>query len=160
MPWRPAFKTRAKGSRLSFYVHCRDLIGRHIAKYGVHEPLITAWMAETLRQAPAPGIVVDVGANLGWHSVHAAQYPAVETVVAFEPDPFNVELLKRNLALNKVGNAVVSESAVGAQAATARLYRYRSTNYGRHNLLTDYGYGSTEVPLTDLDSALGQARSR
>ncbi len=154
MPWRPAFKTRAKGSKLSFYVHCRDLIGRHIAKYGVHEPRITAWMAETLAAAPAPGIVVDVGANLGWHSVYAAQYPAVETVVAFEPDPFNVELLKRNLALNKVNNAVVSESAVGAQCGLARLYRYRSTNYGRHNLLTDYGYGSTEVPLTDLDSAL------
>jgi FkbM family methyltransferase len=153
-PWRPVFRTRAKHSKLSFYVHCRDLIGRHIAKYGVHEPLITGWMAEALAKAPARGIVVDVGANLGWHTVHAAQYPAVETVAAFEPDPFNAELLKRNLALNKVTNAVVSASAVGAQSGTARLYRYRSTNYGRHNLLTDYGYGSTEVPLADLDSAL------
>lgn len=154
MPWRPAFTARAKDSRLSFYVHWRDLIGRHIAKYGVHEPRITGWMAEFLSAAPAPGIVVDVGANLGWHTVHAAQYPAVETVVAFEPDAFNAWLLDRNLALNKVDKAVVSASAVGAQCGLARLYRYRSTNFGRHTLLTDYGYGSRLVPLVDLDSAL------
>jgi len=154
MPWRPAFKVRAKKSRLSFYVHCRDIIGRHIAKYGVHEPSITAWIAATLAAAPARGIVVDVGANLGWHSVHAAQFAAVETVVAFEPDPFNAWLLNRNLAINKVIKAVVNVSAVGAQRGRARLYNYRSTNYGRHTLLTDYGYGSCEVPLVDLDSAL------
>jgi FkbM family methyltransferase len=154
MPWRPAFRARAKDSGLSFYVHWRDLIGRHIAKYGVHEPRITGWMAEFLSSASAPGIVVDVGANLGWHTVHAAQYPAVETVVSFEPDAFNAWLLDRNLALNKVGNAVVSASAVGAQCGLACLYRYRSTNFGRHTLLTDYGYGSRLVPQVDLDSAM------
>ena len=37
MPWRPAFRTRAKQSKLSFFVHRRDIIGRHIAKYGSHE---------------------------------------------------------------------------------------------------------------------------
>jgi len=154
MPWRPAFKVRASKSRLAFYVTCRDIIGRHIAKYGVHEPAITAWIAATLANAPARGIVVDVGANLGWHSVHAAQYAAVDAVVAFEPDPFNARLLNRNLAVNKVTKAVVSASAVGARRGSARLYNYRSTNYGRHTLLTDYGYGSSEVPLVDLDSAL------
>jgi FkbM family methyltransferase len=154
MPWRPTFKARAKDSDLSFYVHWRDLIGRHIAKYGVHEPRITGWMAAYLSGASSPGIVVDVGANLGWHTVHAAQYPAVETVVSFEPDAFNAWLLDRNLALNKVDKAVVSVSAVGAQCGLARLYRYRSTNFGRHTLLTDYGYGSRLVPLVDLDSAL------
>ena len=153
-PWRPAFKTRAKGSKLKFYVHWRDLIGRHIAKYGVHEPLITAWMADMLAKSPARGIVVDVGANLGWHAAHAAQFPAVETVVAIEPDAFNVELLNRNLALNRAGKVVVCKMAVGARTEIAMLYRYRGTNYGRHSLLTDYGYGSEQVPITDLDSAL------
>lgn len=153
-PWRSAFRTRAKDSKLKFYVHYRDLIGRHIAKYGVHEPLITGWMAETLRNAPARGIVVDVGANLGWHAIHAAQFPSVETVAAFEPDPFNADLLRRNAALNKAGKVAVNQSAVGAHAGLATLYHYRGTNYGRHNLLTDYGYGSSQVPMTDLDTAL------
>jgi FkbM family methyltransferase len=154
MPWRPAFRTRAKDSKLWFYAHWRDLIGRHIAKYGVHESQITSWMAQRLAAGTARGIVVDVGANLGWHVIHAAQYPMVETVVAFEPDPFNAWLLDRNLMVNKVDNVVVNAVAVGATSGVARLYRYRSTNYGRHTLLTNYGYGSHQVPLVDLDSAL------
>jgi FkbM family methyltransferase len=154
MPWRPAFRVRAKDSKLWFFVHWRDLIGRHIAKYGVHEPLLTQWIAEYLAAAPARGLFIDVGANLGWHAVHAAQYRAIETVVAFEPDPFNTWLLDRNLSVNKIDNVVVSACAVGAHRGLIRLYRYCSTNFGRHNLLTDYGYGSRLVPVMDLDSAL------
>jgi FkbM family methyltransferase len=153
MPWRPAFKTRAAGSHLKFFAHHRDLIGRHIAKYGTHEPIPTRWLDSFLSKGP-PGIFIDVGANLGWHAVHAAQYAAVETVVAFEPDPFNAWLLDRNLAENNVENAMVSNAAVGAQCGSARMYRYRSTNFGRHSLLTDYGYGARTVPIVDLDSAL------
>lgn len=153
-PWRPAFRTRAKDSKLSFYVHWRDLIGRHIAKYGVHEPLLTNWIAGYLDAAQARGIFVDIGANLGWHAAHAAMHESVETVVAFEPDPFNTWLLDRNLAVNAIDNVVTVGCAIGAERGTARMYRYRSTNYGRHNLMTDYGYGSRVVPVSDLDSAL------
>jgi hypothetical protein len=74
MSWRPAFKVQAAGSHLKFFVHHRDLIGRHIAKYGTHEPIPTRWLANYLAGAPR-GIFVDVGANLGWHAVHAAQHP-------------------------------------------------------------------------------------
>ncbi len=137
-----------------FYVHWRDLIGRHIAKYGVHEPPLTKWISGYLDAAPARSLFVDVGANLGWHAVHAAKHATVETVVAFEPDPFNAWLLDRNLAANGIDNAVAVSCAIGAARGTARMYRYRGTNYGRHNLAIDYGYGSRLVPIADLDSAL------
>ena len=61
-PWRPAFRVRPPGSKLSFYVHHRDLIGRHIAKYGTHEPVPTRWIGNYLRTAK-PGLFIDVGAN-------------------------------------------------------------------------------------------------
>jgi FkbM family methyltransferase len=154
MPWRPAFRTRAGDSGLVFYVHWRDLIGRHIAKYGVHEPVLTKWIGDYLADTPARGLFIDVGANLGWHAAHAAQYEAVETVVAFEPDSFNCWLLDRNLAANGIDNTVVVASAVGARRGVTRMYRYRGTNFGRHSLLTDYGYGSRLVPMTDLDASL------
>jgi FkbM family methyltransferase len=152
-PWRPAFQVRSRDKGLTFFVHHRDLIGRHIAKYGTHEPIPTRWIDSYLRDAP-PGIFIDVGANLGWHAVHAAQHRSVEMVVAFEPDPFNGWLLDRNLTGNNVENVVVSNAAVGAQTGTVRLHRYKSSNYGRHSLLTDYGYGARTVPIVDLDSAL------
>jgi FkbM family methyltransferase len=153
VPWRPAFRVRAEPSKLSFFVHRRDAAGRHIAKYGHHESLLTQWMSDYLSHS-SQGIFVDVGANLGWHVAHAAQKEAVETVVAFEPDPFNAWLLDRNLSLNRVGKAVVSNCAVGAQCGVVTLHRYKSSNYGRHSVLTDYGNESRSVPVTDLDSAL------
>ena len=82
--------------------------------------------------------------------------PGGETVVAFEPDPFNAWLLDRNLTANGIENAIVSNAAVGARSGNIRLHRYKSSNYGRHSLLTDYGYGSCMVPIVDLDSALHQ----
>ena len=153
VPWRPAFRIRAAESGLAFFVHHRDTIGRHIAKYGTHEPLVTRWMSEYL-SAAGRGIVVDVGANLGWHALHAARHPNVETVVAFEPDPFNAWLLERALAENRIGNVIAESRAVGAAAGIASLYRYKSANGGRHSLATDHGHGSRQVPVTDLDGAM------
>ena len=43
---------------------------------------------------------------------------------------------------------------MGAQRGFVRLYRYKSSNCGRHSVLTNYGYGSRLVPMTDLDTAL------
>jgi FkbM family methyltransferase len=153
VPWRPAFRVRAEPSKLSFFVHRRDAAGRHIAKYGHHESLLTQWISDHLSNS-SPGIFVDVGANLGWHVVHAAQKEAVETVVAFEPDPFNAWLLDRNLSLNQIDNVIVCNCAVGAQRGVVTLHRYKSSNFGRHSVLTDYGNESRTVPVTDLDSKL------
>jgi len=85
VPWRPAFRIRARQSKLSFFVHWRDLLGRHIAKYGPTNAVNAVDVC--LSRNVGAGIFVDVGANLGWHSLHAAQHEAVDTVVAFEPDP-------------------------------------------------------------------------
>jgi FkbM family methyltransferase len=153
MPWRPAYCIRAEQSKLSFFVHRRDLIGRHIAKYGSHEPELTRWISDYLATS-SQGLFVDVGANLGWYAVHAAQHTAVETVIAFEPDLFNGWLLDSNLSLNGIDNVIVNTCAVGAQRGFVRLYRYKSSNCGRHSVLTNYGYGSRLVPMTDLDTAL------
>jgi len=153
VPWRPSFGVRAGSTNLVFYVHHRDTIGRHIAKYGTHEPLLTRWLAEYLAAA-RPGLFVDVGANVGWHALHAAEHHAVEAVVAFEPDPFNAWLLDRNLSANKIDKVIVCPWAVGAKPGIVKLFRYKSSNFGRHSAAVDHGFGSRNVPLADLDSAL------
>lgn len=153
MPWKSVFRVRASGRRLTFFVHRRDAIGRHIAYYGAHEPLLTKWLADYLDAAPR-GLVVDVGANIGWYALHATQHRGVETVIAFEPDTFNAWLLERNLAANRIENVIVNAVAVGREAGVARLFRYKSSNFGRHSIVNDYGYGGRAVPVTDLDGAL------
>lgn len=153
MPWRPVFRVRVRGSRLVFCVHRRDGIGRHIAKYGEYEPVLTRFIADRLA-AGTPGLFIDVGANLGWHTLHAARHASVECVVAFEPDPFNARLLERNLEENRIGNARVCTAALGAGSGTGRLYRYKPSNLGRHSLVRDHGWGSSAVAVLELDRAL------
>jgi FkbM family methyltransferase len=153
VPWRSVYRIHPRDGDLSFLVHRRDVIGRHITKYGTHEPAMTGWIDRHLAGSPQ-GIVVDVGANMGWHSIHAARHAAVETVVAFEPDAFNAWLLDRNLSLNRVDNVVVCACALGARAGIAKLHRYKSSNLGRHSLIADYGRGTKLVPVRDLDGAL------
>jgi FkbM family methyltransferase len=147
------YRVRAQESNLAFFVHRRDAVGRHITKYGAHEADLTRWIAHRLA-AVEPALFVDVGANVGWHALHAALCKWVETVVAFEPDPFNAWLLDRNLMENGIDNVIVSCSALGTQRGQARLYRYKASNRGRHSLAADHGHGSKMVPVLDLDSAL------
>ena len=154
VPWRPAFRIRARQSKLSFFVHRRDYLGRHIAKYGTYEPLLTQWISDYLTTS-SRGIFVDVSAKIfGWHSLHASQHETVDTVVAFEPDPFNAWLLDRNLSLNGIDKVLVSACAVGTQRGSIRLHRYKNSNCGLHSVLVNYGFGSRIVPITDLDAAL------
>ncbi|HWP27438.1 MAG TPA: FkbM family methyltransferase [Xanthobacteraceae bacterium] len=155
-PWRP-LRTRAAASRLVFYVHHRDAIGRHIAKYGAHEPLLTSWLEQYLAQA-RPGLFIDVGANIGWHALHAARQVSVETVVAFEPDPFNFALLEQNATVNRFANVICKAVAIGDRPGTLRLYRYKSSNLGRHSAAVDHGYGWQDVPMFDLDGALAEMK--
>ena len=66
---------------------------------GVWEPYKSARFAKLLG-ARAPGLVVDVGANIGWYALLAAHLG--HGVVAFEPAAYNAELLRASAWANGV----------------------------------------------------------
>src|SRR5688572_13621160 len=72
--------------------------------------------AETrlFRELIRPGmVVVDVGANIGYFSLLASTLVGpTGRVYAFEPDPVNCALLRKNVRLNRVTNIEVIESAL------------------------------------------------
>jgi len=90
--------TRTKyGARL--FLDTRDLsVGIPLALDGDYEPQLNPWMIGTLR----PGdIAVDVGANIGFYTVHfAARVGAGGHVHAFECNPELVELLRDSIDIN------------------------------------------------------------
>lgn len=65
---------------------------------------------------PAGSIFVDVGANIGIHSIRATKYGAI--IHAFEPDPDTFALLSLNLSLNGSRTRVVRNVAISASAGT------------------------------------------
>ena len=64
-------------------------------------------------------IVLDVGANIGAHTVWFAKRVGLRgTVIAFEPQRFVFQLLCANLALNDIINTIAFWQAVGESPAT------------------------------------------
>lgn len=72
-----------------------------------------------------PKIIVDVGANIGAFTVLVAKKFPGAKIVAVEPEPENVRLLKRNIALNKLTNIEVRQCAVSNSYGKAKLFLNR-----------------------------------
>lgn len=56
-------------------------------------------------------LVFDVGSHHGLHTVVMARRSA--RVIAIEPNPHNIAILRRNVAVNRLKNVVVRQAAVG-----------------------------------------------
>jgi FkbM family methyltransferase len=95
----------------------------HIAKKLILGGAYEAEVGAALRSLAGEGaLVMDVGANIGYHTITLSRAvgPAGR-VVAVEPDPENLRLLRENLRLNGCGNVTVVPCALGASAGDARL---------------------------------------
>ena len=99
----------------------------------------------------ARSVCVDVGANLGLHTVSLAKRAA--EVWAFEPEERNHSLLTRNVALNGLRNVRVFKCAVGDREGSC-LLRRSVDNFGDHQVGTSASGDPTEVvPMTTIDLA-------
>lgn len=87
--------------------------------------------------------VLDVGANLGLHSLLLSR--AGYEVSAYEPDPEHFKRLKRNLELNHCETVQAFETAVGSKAGTAEFIRVLGNTTGSHIA------GSKANPYGDLE---------
>ena len=78
-------------------------------------------------------VFVDVGANVGLLSLYAAECVGpTGSVLALEPDPDNVNRLRRNLELNPRSDIKVLPVAIGATRGTVRL-GMSASQAGIHN---------------------------
>ena len=99
---------------------------------------------------------IDVGANLGTHTLYALREAGFERALAIEPDPRNLPLLRANLALNGVdGRGTVLPFAVAASQGWIELFQ-SEINWGdnRTSPTEGEGWARTRVPTTSLDQVL------
>ncbi|WP_374034911.1 FkbM family methyltransferase [Bdellovibrio bacteriovorus] len=89
------------------------------------------WVFRSLLSPSAA--MIDVGANLGWHSVAMAKYLCKGFVYAVEPDPTNLSLLNRNILENELGNVGVIPMALSNYTGKGRL-SLSGANFGDHIL--------------------------
>jgi FkbM family methyltransferase len=98
------------GIRTSFFDQRGALAACH-RKGWCYEPAMLARIAGLGR----PGAYLDVGANLGNHTVFFAQHCPATTVHAFEPVDVALAMLVENVALNGLTNVSVHPFGLSAQ---------------------------------------------
>jgi FkbM family methyltransferase len=105
--------------------------------------------------APSPGdTIVDVGANIGTFTLAAKIAAPTATVIAVEPMPNNVELLRRNVTQNNLQYVTIVPVAVGARNDVVDIYFGGDTGY--HSLVLDRGLGMLRVQQVTLDTLFDQ----
>lgn len=107
-----------------------------------------------IKQVKLGQTVVDIGANIGYYTLIMARLVGPEgRVIAFEPDPNNFDILKKNIEMNGYKNVTLYQKAVSQESGNIQLY------FNRHGSISrtfDAGDGreKMEVGAVKLDDVV------
>ncbi len=120
---------------------------------GSFEPSVSACLDRALR----PGdVLLDVGANIGYHTLRGAVAVGPKgRVVAVEPEADNLRILRENVTTNELANVTVLPVAGGSNPGVLGLYTSAS-NRGDHRLYAVEARPRQDVRVARLDDALGE----
>ena len=103
-------------------------------------------------------VILDIGANVGNHTVFFAKHFQAKNVVPFEVNPTAVELLRLNVELNHLTNVDLSQVGVGVGAQRGTLYLTKSieNNLAATSFSTSISSRSKEISfkVDTLDNLL------
>jgi len=97
-------------------------------------------------------VVLDIGANIGYYTVILSKLVGEKgKIIAFEPDPENFVLLKKNVKINNCENVTLVQKAVSDETRKLKLY-LSEDNKGDHRIY-DAGEGRKyiEIEAISLD---------
>jgi len=128
--------------------------------FGRYEPHFAELFSLLVRPGDA---CVDVGANVGVHTVRLAKLAGQDgRVIAIEPNPEIIGRAERNVALNGLETVTIINAAASDQPGQMQLYRPSplDTNRARASLLHHpYLTGeATTVPVVTLDDVCADGR--
>lgn len=132
------------------------VIGREIFLYGQFDfdKLKSAILIFLREEISVPRHLIDVGANIGSVVIPAVRRGYFKSATAIEPHPENLRLLRANLALNNIHDAVaVLGVAVGNEGGVRLKLSESKHNSGKHSIGED-GLEVESICLNDLDVPL------
>lgn len=103
-----------------FHCDTKSFLEWYIFFYGAFRPEISKLINRMLR----PGqVAIDIGANVGMHSVIMAnRVGPTGRVVVFEPDPHPMSRLRQNMQLNGIDWVTTVEAAISSKSETRTFY--------------------------------------
>jgi FkbM family methyltransferase len=131
-----------------------DPMHQCIAHTGFYELRVTR---QIWQLAVEGGLLVDVGANIGYYSCLWAAGQVSNTVVAVEADPSNADVLRKNVQLNSFESQVgVLERAVGKEESTVLFEPGNESASGQGSLSIRDQEHAISVTQTTLDHIAGE----
>ena len=131
---------------ISLWVHDNEALSNAIRR---DKDFFEAEILDYLRQNfPKQRTILDIGANIGNHSVYFANFLNYDTIIAFEPIKENFELLKINMAEYKsigLANIAVSDKSIPL------FMNFHNENYGASAVNSD---GERQVSAISIDSIM------
>ena len=151
---------------LSLLLDPRDLVSVTILRTRAWQPEIWDSLSPALAEG---GVFLDVGAHIGYFSMKAApKVGKTGRVVAFEPNPETLELLRGNVTANHASNVTVMPVACTDKERTLTLYASPIENTGASSLSRDNAaisanagaraYTTRGRPIDDVVNELNLAR--
>jgi len=156
---------REKKHGVKLYLNEGEIIHRVISacfsKNELYKSSLVNFFASILR---ANDCLIDIGAYIGYLSLIGATLVGCDgQVFAFEPEEKNYRYLHENIALNNLNNIKVSNTALGLETKTSKIF-INSDNDAGHALWNvgrcpDYSKSrmhciTRDVQVTSLDSVL------
>ncbi len=89
--------------------------------------------------------VLDVGANIGWYALHAADRFPSSIIHAFEPVPRTFEYLQRNIAMNDLDNVIAHNFGLSDRSGDVSFFVYPEGSGGASMANTSERASVTQV---------------
>ena len=128
---------RIHGQRIRFFVNNpQDIIQRHHATGAFWERDLLALIQD---YCIPKRLFIDIGANIGNHTVFVSRFCDVSGVMAFEPNPAAIALLELNVLLNDCRNVDLTHCGVclGAADGCYGIGETETNNLGHTTFKTD-----------------------
>ena len=124
--------------------------GRLICYFGTKFDTIFDFLKTFLEKGM---VYVDVGANIGSHTINAARLVGSSgSVFAFEADPDTYHLLSKNIESNSLSNIVLKQTCVSDHVGTLSFYKHRDS---AKSSIVDRGEKlSVTLPSNTLDNLI------
>lgn len=146
-----------------FEVSATSELANRVASTGCYEHDVTE-VLNTLKLKE--GLIVNVGANIGFYSIFlASAFPKATKVLAIEPNPEAFRLLQANIIRNELSNRIQAiQTCIGDTDGKATLSviagmpEYSSIGGIAHPGVASCEQASVEVPIVPLGNVVGDER--
>jgi len=128
-----------------------DYIGRQIYQNGEYQrPLMRATMGYLRSRGllPEGGVMIEVGANIGTHTIYASLEHDFERIISLEPDPRSFEFLEMNIALNNLSDKAEAFQVAAGSHNSLMKFKQEERNRGFSRITSN---NSSTVEMIEVE---------